>query len=83
MSVVSVATLQDLIDGGYALTAYHQRACPQCTHSAELDLLALRDKYGPDFSIIEHRDWFVSRMRCERCGTIGSGMGILLSPPRR
>lgn len=54
-------TLQECIDNGYTITVW----CPN-GHSTELDLVALRDRLGPDHSAM--RDALLPRLRCTKCG---------------
>ncbi|MBI4921839.1 MAG: hypothetical protein HY834_08825 [Devosia nanyangense] len=51
-------TIQSSIERGYSLTAAHELIRPFCSHSAELDLMALRDRLGPDFNLVDCRAWF-------------------------
>lgn len=53
-------TLQECIDNGYTITAW----CPN-GHSTALDLVALRDRLGPDHSAM--RDALLPRLRCTKC----------------
>lgn len=55
-------TLQELIDAGMAITA----SCLDCRRSREIDLPALRDRLGPDASVME---WDLRpKMKCALCG---------------
>lgn len=54
-------TIQDAIDRGESIRVY----CNVCQHNALLDLLALRDKFGPGFSIL--RKDLAPRLRCAAC----------------
>lgn len=57
-------TFQSLIDEKAKLRA--NCGNPTCMRSAELDLVALRDKYGPDGSAM-HAD-IAHKLRCTKCG---------------
>lgn len=54
-------SIQDCIDRGESIRA----SCNECRHHALLDLLALRDKFGPDFSVL--RKDLALRLRCTVC----------------
>jgi hypothetical protein len=56
---VSIRTIGDLSERNQ-LYAY----CSRCRHSRQLDLAALRKRYGPDLSLKRLR----VRLRCSRCG---------------
>jgi hypothetical protein len=53
-------TIQNCIDHGYTITAW----CPNNHHSA-LDLIALRDRLGPDHSAM--RAALLPLLRCATC----------------
>jgi hypothetical protein len=79
----TIATIQSYLDGGYTITAFHAAGSPNpCQHSSKLDLFALRDRLGPDYSIPDNHDAFVSMLRCEACQRKG-GMSLIVSPPRK
>lgn len=72
----SSGTIQGLIDGEYLLTAYCHN--PRCNHSAGLDLLALRDKLGPDHGSLH--DDLAPLLVCSRCK--GKKVGLILAPAK-
>jgi hypothetical protein len=79
----TLSTLQSYIDAGHTISAHHHPGGLQpCNHSADLDLVALAERYGPDFDLVANHDWFVARLRCTACGRKG-GMSLIISPPRR
>lgn len=78
----ATGTIQGYIDVGDTITAFHEVIYPFCSHGAQLDLLALRDRVGGDFNIVENRAWLVSQLRCTKCGRKGN-MTILITPRQR
>lgn len=67
-------TWQSLIDGRMTLTAFCHD--PACNHSQKLDLVKLRDRYGPDASAME---WDVRpKLKCARCQ--GRRVGLSYTP---
>lgn len=61
--------LGDLKAQRYTITSY----CVSdhltfCTHSATLDLDVLIERFGADFEIAHRHAWFLSHLRCARCG---------------
>lgn len=67
------STIQGSIDLGMTITAWcHNSAC---AHHAKLDLLALRDKLGPDHGALH--DDLVPLLRCSKCG--GKKLGLIAS----
>lgn len=67
-------TIQDVIDSGDTIRAYcHAHLC---NHSAVLDMIALRDRFGPDHGAMH--DDLVPKLRCLRCG--GKKVGIISTP---
>jgi hypothetical protein len=68
------STYQKLIDADMTVTAFcHNRACG---HHRQLDLVKMRDKFGPDAPAT--RDDIVPKLRCSACG--GREIGLVLSP---
>ena len=67
-------TVQELIDDPQELHAYCHN--PRCHHKSQLDLLALRDKLGPDAPAMA--DDLIPKMRCAKCG--GKEIGLTYSP---
>lgn len=67
-------TIQQRIDLGDTIHVYCHNS--HCHHNAALDLLALRDKLGPDHGAM--RDDLVPKLRCSKCG--GKDVGIIISP---
>ena len=81
--MTTLSTIQSYIDAKHVITAHHAAGGDNpCSHYSELDLVALAERLGPDFDIVERHDWFVSRLVCAKCGRKGS-MSIIISPPRR
>ncbi|QPC95016.1 hypothetical protein GA829_05100 [Mesorhizobium sp. INR15] len=67
-------TLQSLIDAKMAVTAFCYVAA--CGHSKTLDLVNLRDRFGPDTPAME---WDLRpKLRCEVCKT--KDVGLIYSP---
>ncbi len=56
-------TIEQAIDRGESIRA----SCNVCRHHALLDLLAIRDKFGPGLSVL--RKDLVPRLRCTGCNT--------------
>jgi hypothetical protein len=78
-----IATIQSYIDAGCRLYASHEVVrAPSCSHSSELDLIALRDRLGGDFSIPDNRAYLLSLLRCAKCGRKGD-MSIMVVPGER
>lgn len=69
------STLQGAIDMGQRTRA----TCNRCGHHSLLDLLALRDKLGPDHGAL-HKD-LVPLLRCSKCG--GKNIGLTAIPGSR
>lgn len=67
-------TLQSLIDGDMTVTAYCHRSA--CNHSKQLDLVAIRDRLGPDTQAMA--DDLTPRLKCAVCG--GRQIGLIYSP---
>jgi len=67
-------TIQDVIDSGDTIRAYCHAY--QCNHSAVLDMIALRDRFGPDHGAMH--DDLVPKLRCIKCG--GKKVGIISTP---
>ncbi len=74
MSARKGSTIQSLIDSGDTLTAYCHK--PLCCHNQTLDLIKLRDKFGPDYGCMH--DDIVPKLRCSKCG--GKKVGIIRHP---
>lgn len=68
------ATIQSLIDGGVILSAYCHR--PACAHSQDLNLVKLRERFGPDFGAMH--DDLVPKLRCSKCGS--KQVGLIHNP---
>lgn len=63
-----MSTIRSYIDGGYRIHAHHDVVGHQaCSHSAELDLLDLERRLGPDFDLYEQRDRFLAMLSCAVC----------------
>ena len=67
-------TLQSLIDGKMTIEACCQKA--PCHHHQTLDLVKLRDRFGPDAPAMS--DDLTPKMRCAKCG--GKRVGLIYSP---
>jgi hypothetical protein len=74
--MISYSTVQELIDGRYALSAYCHNS--RCHNHFKLDLLQLRKKLGPDHSAM-HED-IAPKLRCQKCK--GKAVGLILSRRR-
>ncbi|MFA7604884.1 MAG: hypothetical protein WCY29_17960 [Novosphingobium sp.] len=70
--MTGTSTIQGAIDRGESIRAY----CNACHHHALLDLIALRDKYGPDFSM--SRKNLAPRLRCTACK--GTNISLICTP---
>ncbi len=66
-------TIQTFIASGATYEAYCQR--PTCGHHAPLDMLALRDRLGPDHGALH--DDLVPLLKCSKCG--GKEIGLIRS----
>ena len=67
-------TFQRLIDEKMKLTACCHHA--PCNHHQLLDLLKLRDRFGPDAPAME---WDIRpKLKCGKCG--GKAVGLIYSP---
>lgn len=83
MAATALSTIQSYIDRNHTITAYHDAGQSNpCQHGAKLDLIALRDKLGPDYSIPDNHAAFVGMLRCAACGR-RANMSIVISPPTR
>lgn len=67
-------TIQTFIDSGDKLRVYCHNS--GCNRHAELDMMALRDKLGPDHGAM-HED-LVPKLRCSICG--GKKVGLIRTP---
>ena len=67
-------TFQSLIDAKMAVTAYCHYA--PCNNSQRLDLVKLRDRFGPDAPAMA--DDLIRKLKCGRCG--GRKIGLIYSP---
>ncbi|MDR7220376.1 hypothetical protein [Aminobacter aminovorans] len=68
-------TIQSLIDKRMRVTAYCHNS--RCNHNKVLDLLAIRDKLGPDAPAMA--DDLTPKLYCEKCG--GKAVGLIYAPP--
>jgi len=66
------ATIQQRIDRRETVSVYCHN--PRCQHGANLDLLMLRDKLGPDHGAMH--DDLVPKLRCSKCQ--GKKVGIII-----
>ena len=70
-------TIQDSIDRGETIRAYcHVHLCH---HNAVVDMLALRDRLGPDHGAMH--DDLTPKLRCTKCG--GRKVGLICTPNAR
>jgi len=67
-------TIQDVIDEGETITAYCHAYL--CNNKSVLDMLALRDRFGPDHGAMH--DDLVPKLRCTKCG--GRKVGVICTP---
>jgi len=70
-------TIQGIIDRGETIRAYCHNT--SCHHNAVLDVLALRDRFGPDYRM--RSDYLIPKLRCTKCG--GKSVGIICTPGTR
>ena len=78
---IRINTISDFKREGYVLTAYcvHQYGGIPCNHSAEVDLDALEQRFGPDWSLYgPNRLTLMALLRCKRCG--GRDIQLQVSP---
>jgi len=71
---VSSNTIAEMIADGTTVTLYCHN--PKCHHRAPLDLVKLRDRLGPDQTLLI--DDVRERFRCGKCGS--KDIGIIKSP---
>ncbi len=67
-------TIQTFIESGDKLRVYCHNS--SCNHHAELDMLALRDRLGPDHGAMH--DDLVPKLKCSKCG--GKKVGLIHTP---
>lgn len=79
MARQSSGTIQGVIDLGHRLTAWCQN--PQCGHRADLDMLALRDRFGPDHGAM-YND-LVPKLVCSKCGGTQVGLTVTTGEKQR
>lgn len=68
-------TLADRIRNGDMVRAYCHNI-PACGHSAELDLVKLAERLGPDHGAMH--DDLVPKLKCAKCG--GRRIGLIVTP---
>jgi len=77
------ASLAYLKSEGYKLHAHCEAQPPKgqnpCRHSQQLDWDKLIEAFGPDFVIPRQRDFFLSKLRCSKCGS--KKVGIIMGAP--
>lgn len=73
--MIRFTTVQELIDGDYTLHAHCHNW--HCQNNQALDLADLRERLGPDHSILH--DDLAPKLKCSKCG--GKKVGIIISPP--
>ena len=61
--MIRFTAIQELIDGGYKLHANCHNW--HCQHNQQLDLVKLRERLGPDHSILH--DDLVPKLKCSIC----------------
>jgi hypothetical protein len=67
-------TFQSLIDARMEVTEFCHHA--PCNHSQKLDVVKLRDRFGPDAPAME---WDIRpKLRCAKCG--GKKVGLIYTP---
>ncbi|MCO5164650.1 MAG: hypothetical protein M9939_26530 [Mesorhizobium sp.] len=67
-------TIQDVIESGDRIRVHCHNH--RCHHGADLDMIALRDRFGPDHGAM-YND-LVPKLRCSKCG--GKKVGIICTP---
>ena len=67
-------TFQSLIDAKMTVMAQCHRA--PCNHNQVLDLVKLRDRFGPDAPAMA--DDLIPKLRCAKCG--GKKVGLIYTP---
>jgi hypothetical protein len=72
---ISINTVQELIEHRYTITIYCHN--PRCHRRAMLDLVKIRQRLGPDHSLLF--DDIKYKLRCSQCG--GKQFGMTMSPP--
>jgi hypothetical protein len=70
MTSIAVNTIQELIDHRYSVTIYCHN--PRCHHRADLDLVKLRTRLGPDHGMLF--DDIKHKLVCGKCGGKRFGM---------
>ena len=76
MTSIPVNTVQELIDHKVGILVYcHNK---RCHHRGELDLVKIRERYGPDQRMLfDDLKW---KLRCSRCGGREIGMSRQTRP---
>jgi len=72
-------TYQSLIDAGMTISVYCHNS--RCHHKATLDLMALRDRFGPDARAMH--DDIAPKLRCAKCGGREVGLTYLAEAKER
>lgn len=67
-------TFQSLIDEKMTVRAHCHRA--RCNHSQVLDLVKLRDRFGPDAPAMA--DDLIPKLKCAKCGS--KKVGLIFTP---
>ncbi len=80
----TLSTLRSYIEDGFRIHAYHE--VTGCNHGEELDLVALANRLGPDFDLVENHSAFLASLKCSRCAqnpklNPKGNISIRLSPP--
>jgi hypothetical protein len=70
-------TFQSLIDAKMTVMAHCHR--PPCNHNQVLDLVKLRDRFGPDAPAMSAD--LIPKLRCAKCG--GKKVGLIYAPDTR
>ncbi|MER9167683.1 hypothetical protein NKI12_09910 [Mesorhizobium australicum] len=70
-------TFQRLIDDKMTVTAHCHHS--PCNHSQKLDLVNLRDRFGPEAPAMA--DDIIPKLKCAKCG--GKKIGLIYKPDSR
>jgi len=69
-----MTTVQEFIDSGDSYFWYCRN--PDCDHSAKLDMLRFRERFGPDHGCLAPE--IIPRLHCTECG--GNEIGLTRQP---
>lgn len=79
--MIRVHTIRQFREQGYTLAAFclHQYGGIPCNHSATVDLDALEQRFGGDWSLYgDNRLTLIALLRCKSCG--GRNIELQISP---